>query len=659
MKKVFWLSLICTVLFALLALSAAAETVYVKSDANGFTEAGVYAGFGRAVSALNGAGGTVVLLDRVSVSAVELAEQSGDLTITAREGGALELVGNLSFAKNRNDNVITIDCPIIAASARAIFGGFNNIVFTDKVAVDGPLSFYGGVDAAANATHGVDRGTNDPANLACITELPYSITVNGGSFAVFHGGNRRSGVTALVGSIAAPLSIEISGGTFGRAVSYAASDPIKTECVFSISGNSILADDATLTVNGGTFRAPIYAQGHLGEMNTAASGGSQITKSDPKYYVCDGDIGIDLDGGSFFGCEINAFQNSSVYTMLLRGNYDLTVSDKASLAAGTVLDATQVKAYPGSDSRAALVCPAGADVNVKRFDLVNGAPQTYAEPLRIACVGDSITEGNSSGNRQTLSYPAQLLTKLTAAGREVILGNYGCSATRVEDYSGQHYNDMLAYTLALQSDADYVIIGLGTNDAGVIQGGYSQMQRFYDEYTLLLRDFGELAATQKVFATTATHRPSTWGYGAISVRAQQIKATETLAKTSDKYVLIDLYALTLEQALAGNFLSSDDLHPHADGYAIYVDVLMGAIFGGVCRLTGFESTDIYLSASGTANMEATAENPTNSLMIALAKAAPTSTLHIIGAYNAEVGDKNYTLATPPVEHFTIVGEGSG
>ena len=637
------------------------NTVYVK---NGATGTGTYdnplGSFAKAVAALDEKGGKIVLLDEITTPVVRVPDQSGDITITAEDGGRLALTGTLAFDKNTNENLITIDCPFYLPSGQAMFGGYNNIMFTENFVVEGELSFYGGVDAGKNATSGVgDRIVNDAANRACIAELPYSITVNGGTFAKFFGGNRRTSETAIVGSIAAPVTITINGGTFGSAVDYTADSPIKTTCIFSISGYSILADDATLTINGGTFLSPIYAQGHMGEMCTAASGGSQITKSDAKYYVCDGDINVNINGGTFSGCEINAFQNSSVYTMVLRGNYNLSISKNAVLKTYTVLDATQVKAYAGSNNKATLTYPANAALTAKRFDVVNGEATTYDEPLRIACIGDSITEGYSSGSRQTLSYPAQLLKKLNADGKDVILGNYGCSGTRVEDYNGQYYNDMLAYTLAIESDADWVIIGLGTNDAGVIQGGRSQLVRFYNEYMQLLEDFGELDTTEKVYATTATYRPSTLGYGAINVRAYQIKAAETLAKSSDKYVLIDLYALTLDEALAGSFLSSDDLHPHADGYAIYVDVLCDAIYNGVCRVENFESEDIYLSASGTENMEATKENPTNSLMIAFAKAAPNSTLHIIGEYTATVYDSNRNLATPPVENFKIVGEGEG
>lgn len=614
-----------------------------------------------AVSSLAKSGGTVVLTADVTVSkASTIPEVNGDLTITA-DGGSLVLAADLTLAKNTNANTVTFDCPITASGERNLFGGFNSVTFTENVTVDGSLNFYGGVDCGTNSTYGIGNDTVTEYNRAAITELPYDITVSGGSFGTFLGGNRRNSAKCVIGSIAAPLTVTINGGTFGTAVSFAADDPLKLDQAFSLSGMSILASDATLTVNGGTFLVPVYAQGHLGETSVFASGGSQITKSDRKFYAMDGEITLNLTGGTFNGCEINAFQNASGYTQLLRGNYTVSIGEAATLADGLIVDATQVKAYAGKATKATLTYPAGKAVNYKRFDLVNGETKTYDEPLRIACIGDSITEGNSSGNRQTLSYPAQLLTRLHSEGKDVLLGNYGCSSTRVLNYNKQYYMDMLAYTISTEeADADWVIIGLGTNDAGITQAGRGQLVRFYEEYMDLLEAYGTNPETEKVYATTATYRPSEYGYGAISARAYQIKAVETLSQNSNKYVSIDLYALLLEDCIAGKILlESDWLHPHAEGYTVYVDKLYHAIYNGKCTLDGFTSQDIYLSADGTTNIHATKDNPTNSLMIAFAKAAPTATLHVIGEYTATLPDINRCLTTPPIEHFTIRGEGEG
>lgn len=682
MSNLFWkmilvtlcISLLCTV--GISANDSEVREVYVRTGASGNGTALSPVGtLTDAVNLLNGEGGRIVLLSEVTVSsATTLKEQSGDLTITA-SGGSLVLANDLTFAKNVNNNTIIIDCPIkVSAKSAAIFGGFNSVVFTENVAVSGKLDFYGGNDAPLNEIKGVSS-ESIPKNETVITELPYSITVNGGTFRIFAGGSRRTHRTAIIGSVAGDLTVTINGGTFGEGVSFTANSPIKTEQAFSLSGMSILAANATLTVNGGTFNVPIYAQGHMGEAYTNASSGSQITKSDKKYYTIDGDISIQLIGGTFNCCEISAFQNSSVYTQLVRGNFTLEISKEASLANGIVLDATQVKAYDGKTEIATLIYPTDKNVTIKRFDVVNGEAKTYDEPLRIACVGDSITQGTGTKDQETESYPGQMLAYLSGDGanqidgREVIIGNYGCGDTRVMDTQSKCYFDMLAFTLSSEEcDPDWVIIGLGTNDAPWLSIGKGRLELFREEYTKLLNVYGNIPNVKQVYCTTATYRAAdesdggevnAYSYGAVTARSIQREVVADLAKNGGKFTCIDLYALSLSEALDGTLLSSDNLHPDASGYTVYMHKVADAILDGKCTVENFEMTDLYVSASGTNNAECTKENPTNNLSIAFAKAAPTATVHIVDSYTLSLHGEQYCIVLPAIDSLTIVGENVG
>lgn len=674
-KKISLLLLVSllVVVFAFCA-TAADTTVYVRAGAagDGTTAETPCGSLQTAVTALDGKGGTVQILGTLTQSAdITIPEQSGDLTFT---GGTLVLQGaDILLAKNENDNTVTFDMALTASGNAAILGGFNSVHFTENFVVVGDLAFFGG----AETPEGSDSGTAQSAlfmieNRKAITELPYTITVDGGKFATFVGGNRRSTYTSILGSIAAPLDIVINGGTFGGGVSFTADSAIKNEQAFSLSGMSILASDASLTINGGTFDLPIYAQGYIGETCTRTSGSSPVVMSDAKYYAVDGDIEITLCGGTFNGCEINAFQNAASYTQLLRGNYTLTVSGDATLADGIVLDATQVKGYAGSESKATLVYPAGANVTVKRFDIVNGAAQTYDEPIRFACIGDSITQGtgNTSNGHggtyaETMSYPAQLLTQMTAAGKDVILGNYGCGGTRVLNYGNLWYNDMLAYVLSTrEADPDYVIIGLGTNDAHSTTYCHGQVDHFYTGYTELIRDYGTLPSVKTVYGTNPLHRTdkNASGLGAVAnVAAMQKLALNTQnAADNGKYQFVDLYALTLADALDGKLLSGDQLHPNAAGYTIYADKIYNAVFNKVYAPAGFYLDDVYLSESGKPAGAGTAADPISLLPVALGRMAENATLHIVGEYNyANHDSANYTTTFPAGVKLNIVGEGTG
>ncbi len=682
MNKKILSVLVVLLLAAVLAcsLAAADATVYVKTGANGSGASAEDAlgSFADAIAALDGKGGTVLLLDNVSVGENAIVpEQSGDLTVTAADMGALVLTDVIGFDKNTNANLITLDTPIVCdADGACIYGGFNSIHLTAKTAVTGTLDFYGGVNAGiapSNTTTGyVEEKT--AMTVAASTELPYSITVDGGSFRIFAGGNFREKSGAVIGSIAAPIAVTVNGGTFTSDVEYAVGDALKIDDAFSLSGASFLADDVTFIVNGGTFNTPVYVQGYIGETGTTASASSILTKSDAKYYAFDGDVTLALNGGTFNGCEIAVAQTAATYNRVLRGNFTVNVGADVTLAEGIVFDATQVKAYVGDDAKATLT--AAQDVNYKRFDVVNGESKTYEEPIRIACVGDSITQGscayvNGVANFEEYSYPAQLYKQAVEAGKDVIISNYGCGATKVMDFSGLWYNDGLAYILSMEeTDADYFVVGLGTNDTTVAGNSRGGAEHFEEMYADFIGGYEALPNTKTVYGTSAIYRYRADASAVGVIRAKQEKVLRTMGADGKKAKYIDLYALTLDAALAGKLLYTDALHPDAEGYTIYADKIFGALFNGVCEVENFEMTDIWVApvkpssgaiagvTYGTRTGSGTKDNPTDTLTVAFAKAAPNATIHIVGDYNyTKMTDVYNAFNTPySVEKLTLVGE---
>lgn len=664
---------LCATLFCLCA-AAAERTVYVSAGGNG-DGMSVDAPLGsleNAVAALGGEGGNIVFLSAVPlVRAYTVPEQSGDLTFTAENGGKLILFADLSFAKNENANRITLDLELDARGDITIFGGFNSIHFTENCAMSEAVDFFGGVDSPEGlSTVAGNLGANRRLNARNITELPYSITVDNGNFATFAGGNRRLNVNCVFGSIAAPIEITINGGTFGNRVAYTQNSLNKNENAISISGMGILADDATLTINGGTFNSPIYAVGRGGVGNSRSGGCSTITMSDKKYYAIDGDITLNITGGIFNGFEISAYQSGVGYTQLLRGNFDVNISGTPTFVSDNVIDATQVKAYAGEAKRATLTYDTSLPIEAKRFDIVNGASQTYDEPLRIACIGDSITQGTGAGSGawdfETKSYPARLLEIIEQNGIEALLGNYGIGGATTMPTGSIWYNDMLSYVLTMEeTDADYFIIGLGTNDANNTGKTAGQLARFETMYRDFLTGYGELPTTQRVFATSALYRFQSTAYSGMSplcavanIRALQRSVTETLAQTSGKYIFVDLYALTFDAAVGGRLLSGDRLHPSADGYQnVYAPSIYNAVFNGVTEADGFSAlTEVYVSDSGTPDGAGTANDPISMLANAYAKLKPGSdaTVYIKGTLTYD----GYLTTPVDLNSISFVGVGT-
>ena len=628
------------------------STVYVAENGagTGLTSDSPMSSLSDAYAKLTG-GGEIVIVGNYTVSATTLPEAYSDVTI---RGGSLTLNGDVAFAKNTNSNVITLDLPVTSNGA-SIFGGFNSIVFGENFEVTGNLDFYGGVDALPG-TQG-EHDANYALNITMVTELPYTITVKNGTFNVFAGGNKRAyndttdsaykGDSDLVGSISAPLTVEIDGGIFNG--------------TFSLSGNSILADDATLTVNGGTFNGAVYAQANIGPISGYASYCTRFVMTDKKYFAVDGDIDITINDGNFSGGLISAYELDVAYTQCLRGDFNLTISENATFASGTVLDATQVKAYDGENKAATLTCPDASKFEVVRFDKVNGETVKYDEPLRISFIGDSITQGTGSSDQLTKSYSAQFALLCESAGKEVIIGNYGVGGSTILSYGNGYYNKTLAYSIAFnEADSDYVLIALGTNDASAAGGTVGQMMNFTEKYETFVKSFGDLPDTEKVFTTSAIYRLTS--QKAADVRAvsvvrptQKHVMDKLVAEEADKYFYIDLYALLYDAAVTDTLFAGDKLHPDDGGYVIYAQAIYDAIFNDVRTVENFEMSDVYLSASGKLAGAGTLADPMSSLTTALGRLAPDGTLHIIGEYTYPE-----KIVTPRfMEKLTIIGEGSG
>ncbi len=611
------------------------KTVYL--DGTGVTE-GAYTSLSAALSDMPG-GGTVIVSGNTTVSeAVTFAEMQGALIVTAEKGAVLTLAANLTLPKNTNGMAVTFDLPIAASDVK-IFGGFRNVTFGKNFTVDGTIDYYGGVDASAVAE-----------NTDAITEIAYAITVQNGSFRHFAGGNYRAAYGNTVGAIAAPLTVTVEGGTFTDS--------------FSLSGQAILADNAALSISGGTFACALYAQGGMGAITNAAAKVSATVASDSKYYAIDGDVTVSISGGTFSGGLIAASEIQAAYTSLLRGDFTVSVTG-GSFAGGTVMDATQVKAYAGASKAATLTYPDTYTFTAVRFDKVNGTAESYTEPLRIAFVGDSITEGYTAAaentDRLVHAYPAVFAALAKADNRDVVVSNYGVSSAGILDSCGYYYPDYLAYPMLLEeTDADYIVIALGTNDNAA--GGTTGAQiNFEENYTELIETVGALAETDKVFITNALVRDNQ-NAGQMRVSAVVRPIQERIAKAfaaqdSNKYVFVDLYRLTLPAAMADTLLSSDNLHPSKDGFAHIAEILYGVMLEGDAATTPlYKSNDIYISATGSEFGSGTKADPVSRLDIAFAMLpeGEEATIHIVGkvAYAASI----FVPVTP--SKLTIVGEGT-
>ena len=181
----------------------------------------------------------------------------------------------------------------------------------------------------------------------------------------------------------------------------------------------------------------------------------------------------------------------------------------------------------------------------------NGASQA-ADPVRVACVGDSITQGIGIQNPQKDGYPAKLQEILGASWTVRNFGVGGRTMLRKAD--------PFDHRPALASSPDIVIIALGTNDSktGIWAGRKSE---FVADYVAMIKEFQALPSHPKVWACLPVPAfPGNWGITENAIRNEVIPAIQEAAKITSVSV-IDLHT-----PLLGNKpWFPDTVHPNEAG----------------------------------------------------------------------------------------------
>lgn len=175
-------------------------------------------------------------------------------------------------------------------------------------------------------------------------------------------------------------------------------------------------------------------------------------------------------------------------------------------------------------------------------------------PVRVACVGDSITQGPGAGKGK--SYPAQL-QELLGDGWKV--GNFGVSARTLLKKGDHPYWKEKAYQNALGFGPEVVIIMLGTNDTKAHNWRFES--EFVADYTELVKSFQSLASQPRVCVCRPCPVPEPGNYGINETNLkEQIRRIDQLAKEVGLGI-IDMHA-ALE---AKPELLPDRVHPNEEG----------------------------------------------------------------------------------------------
>lgn len=191
---------------------------------------------------------------------------------------------------------------------------------------------------------------------------------------------------------------------------------------------------------------------------------------------------------------------------------------------------------------------------------INGNNPDINRTIRIACVGDSITEGSG--------YPGELWMML---GSNYTIGNFGVGKSTVLLNSDKPYMNQTAFQNVKNFLPDIVVIMLGTNDA--IPNNYEYIDNFVNDYIKLIEEFKALGSNPKIWLVLPPPiYDDIMGPNSANLVEGVLPRIEEVANEMN-LPLINVY-----EALAGHpeyFV--DGVHPNRQGIELMVNEIFIAI----------------------------------------------------------------------------------
>ena len=206
--------------------------------------------------------------------------------------------------------------------------------------------------------------------------------------------------------------------------------------------------------------------------------------------------------------------------------------------------------------------------------------------IRVACIGNSITDGHGIDMRTTYGYPALLQKKL---GKDYWVKNFGVSARTMLNKGDFPYMNELAWQDALAFKPDVVVIKLGTNDSKPENWQYgSEFRQDLEQMITTLRpDLVQPAKKAKkdkkaavveakpriLLCTPIPAFKSTWNINDSVIVNAIIPIQQEVAK---KYGLqvVDLHTL---YANDGDKMLDDGIHPDGKGADRLAEIIAEAL----------------------------------------------------------------------------------
>lgn len=202
---------------------------------------------------------------------------------------------------------------------------------------------------------------------------------------------------------------------------------------------------------------------------------------------------------------------------------------------------------------------------------VHAAPvdtSNLSQPVRVACVGDSITAG--VGATANNAYPAQLGRML---GPTWEVKNFGVSGSTLLNQGDRPYQKTPQFKAALAYLPNVVVIKLGTNDTK--PQNWKFKDAFVADYKALIAQFSQLPTSPRIFVCHPAFVPGTGNFGINEAGVLEEIPMLAQVAAAQKADLIDIHgALQLHPELL-----PDRVHPNTAGATVMARTVHVALTG--------------------------------------------------------------------------------
>lgn len=190
-------------------------------------------------------------------------------------------------------------------------------------------------------------------------------------------------------------------------------------------------------------------------------------------------------------------------------------------------------------------------------------------PLRVACVGDSITEGTGLSNPAQQSYPSQLAGLL---GEGWNVQNFGKKSATLMKNGSFPYWSTDQFVSSHDFKPDIVVIMLGTNDAKPTN--WVNNSPFISDYTALIESYKNLSSQPLVYIC---YPPPVYGTVA-GITDARIK-NEVIPKIAEVASLNGVPVIDIYGALSNKkALFPDLVHPNTEGAGMIAEAVYQVIY---------------------------------------------------------------------------------